>query len=132
MASHGFVGRETDLAALRRELNRKRPSLLVVLGRRRVGKSRLLLEAVTGQAVYYQATKIASSMSLALFKAEATKLLGSDPVFDGVSDWYAALVHLHRAAETRHGLTLILDEFPYLCEVDNSLPSVIQKFWDEV
>ncbi len=133
MTPRGFVGREIDLAALRRELNRKRPSLLVVLGRRRVGKSRLLLEAVAEQpTIYYQATKIASSMSLTLFKSVAAKLLGSDPVLDGISDWHAALVHIHRAAETRHGLTVILDEFPYLCEVDNSLPSVIQKFWDEV
>jgi AAA+ ATPase superfamily predicted ATPase len=86
MSLHKFIGRGPELTALRRELDRKRPSLLVVLGRRRVGKSRLLLEAISGHpAIYYQATKIAGSMSLALFKTEATKILGSDRIFDGLS-----------------------------------------------
>ncbi len=128
-----FIGRETELEALRRELGRGRPSLLVVLGRRRVGKSRLLIEAVSRRpSIYYQATKVAASMSLALFKAEAAKVLGSGAVLDGISDWYTTLVHIEQAAARLPGLTVTIDEFPYLCEVDPSLPSVIQKFWDQV
>lgn len=130
---HKFVGREAELASLRRELTRDRPSLLVVLGRRRVGKSRLLIEATSGRpSIYYQATKIAASMSLALFKAEAAKVLGPDPILDSISEWYAALVHIEQATARLPGLTVTIDEFPYLCEVDSSLPSVIQKFWDHV
>jgi hypothetical protein len=40
-----FIGR----TAVRRELDRDRSSLLIVLGRRRVGKSRLLIEATRGR-----------------------------------------------------------------------------------
>jgi AAA+ ATPase superfamily predicted ATPase len=130
---HEFIGRRSDLMALRRELDRKRPSLLVVLGRRRVGKSRLLLEAIAGRpAIYYQATKIAGSMSLALFKTEAAKILGAGAVFGGLSDWHSTLSYIAQEAATRlPGLTVVFDEFPYLCDVDPSLPSVVQKFWDE-
>jgi AAA+ ATPase superfamily predicted ATPase len=128
---HAFVGRERELAALRRELARDRPSLVVVLGRRRVGKSRLLQEAAGGRpTIYYQATRVVSSMSLDLFKAEAAKTIGPDAVLAGIGDWHAVLWHVAGAAERLPGLTVILDEFPYLCDADPALPSVVQKFWD--
>jgi len=41
-----FVGRERELAVLARELGRASPSLIVVYGRRRVGKSTLILRAL--------------------------------------------------------------------------------------
>lgn len=126
-----FLGRRVEMAAIERELDRERLSLLVILGRRRVGKSRLILEAAgTRPTIYYQATKIAGSTSLEFFKQETAKVLGPDPVLAGLSDWHGTLTYIHRLASRPSGLTVILDEFPYLCEVDASLPSVIQKFWD--
>jgi uncharacterized protein len=41
-----FVGRVQELQILGREYDRSRPSLIVVLGRRRVGKSTLLLKSI--------------------------------------------------------------------------------------
>jgi len=127
-----FIGRTRELAALETELDRTRPSVAVVMGRRRVGKSRLLLQATRDRpTVYYQATRVAASMSLALFKNEAARLVGADPILDSVSDWLALLTRLEElAAERLPGLTVLLDEFPYLCEADPSLPSVLQKYTD--
>ncbi len=45
-ASGRFVGRARELRALREELAHPRPSLVIVYGRRRVGKSRLILEVL--------------------------------------------------------------------------------------
>lgn len=134
MSSRNFVGREREIQAIRRELDRSRPSVLVLRGRRRVGKSRLLLEATRDRpTIYYQATRIAESMSLALFKAEISRVLGADPLLDSLSDWLGVLTFVERAAVERiPGLTIVLDEFPYLCETDPSLPSVLQKFCDGV
>jgi hypothetical protein len=57
-----FIGRIEEIRALRRELDRDRPSVAIVLGRRRVGKSRLLVEVTEGRpTIYYQATKVAGS-----------------------------------------------------------------------
>jgi AAA+ ATPase superfamily predicted ATPase len=128
-----FIGRDQELKALRRELDAARPSLVIVLGRRRVGKSRLLIEALKRrQGIYYQATKVTASESLQLFKAEVAKSLGSDPLLVALSDWQGTLTYLARLASANEGITIVLDEFPYLCETDNSLPSVFQKFWDQV
>ncbi|HWV56930.1 MAG TPA: hypothetical protein VNZ57_05610, partial [Longimicrobiales bacterium] len=95
-----FIGRERELQALRRELGRARPSVMVVLGRRRVGKSRLLIEATRDRpTIFYQATKIAASMSLGLFKAEAERLVGSDPLLDSVESWLGVLTYLEQVAQ---------------------------------
>lgn len=128
----GFIGREDEIRALQRELDRKRPSVVIVRGRRRVGKSRLLLEVTRGRpTIYYQATEIAHSMSLALFKTEVKQAVGDDPVLSSLSNWLGVLTYLEQIASARMpGLTVVLDEFPYLCEADPALPSVFQKLCD--
>ena len=44
MSTAPFIGRETELARLKGLLGKKSASLIVVRGRRRIGKSRLLSE----------------------------------------------------------------------------------------
>src|SRR5262249_35121342 len=44
-------------------------------------------------------------------------------------DWTAALSFLAERAKGER-LVVVLDEFPYLCEANKSVPSQIQKFWD--
>lgn len=130
----GFIGRSRELAILERELTRPGPSLVVVYGRRRVGKSTLLLRALAGKPhVYFQATRVADRDGQALFRQQVERSIGRDPVLTGLVGWEAILAHLRRLAETTHpGLTVVLDEFPYLCEANDALPSIVQKVWDEV
>jgi uncharacterized protein len=132
MAENEFFGRERELQALDRELNRRRPSVVIVLGRRRVGKSRLLVEATRSRpTIYYQATRIAGSMSLLLFKAEIARVIGDSALLESLSDWLGVFLFLEQVAETEvRGLTVVLDEFPYLCDTDPALPSILQKFFD--
>lgn len=129
-----FFGRDQELQVIDREFNRSRPTVMILRGRRRVGKSRLLVEATRSRpTVFYQATKIAGSMSLNLFKAEISRVLGPDPVLEALGDWLGVLSYVEQIAAQRiPGLTVVLDEFPYLCDTDPSLPSVLQKFCDGV
>ena len=126
-----FLGRRNELETLGAELTATRASLAIVYGRRRVGKSTLIREAVKSRPhLLYQATRVTSSLNLEAFKLEIARTLGPDDLLAGIGDWLAVLHYLARAAEHRHGLTVILDEFPYLADADPALPSVIQKFWD--
>ena len=126
-----FVGRSAELARLREELAAPRPSLLVVYGRRRVGKSTLLREATQAVPhVLYQATRVTAALNLDALKAEIARALGPDDLLGGLSDWLGVLTYLARAAEARPGLVVVLDEFPYLAEAEPALPSILQKFWD--
>ena len=126
-----FIGRRNELEALAEEFASARAALAIVYGRRRVGKSTLIREAAKDRPhLLYQATRVTSSLNLEAFKLEIARTLGPDDLLAGVTDWLAVLHYVARAAEHRHGLIIILDEFPYLADADPALPSVIQKFWD--
>jgi AAA+ ATPase superfamily predicted ATPase len=127
-----FVGRARELVTLQAELDRPNPSLVVMYGRRRVGKSTLLQKAVEGRRhVYFQATRVTDTDSQALFKAAIAQALGPDPLLDALAGWEGIFAYL-RAAAAGDSLVVALDEFPYLCEDSRALPSIVQKVWDEV
>ena len=65
-----FVGRRKEIALLRAVLAVPRASLAIIYGRRRVGKSTLIREAVEKRPrVLYQATRVTSSLNLEAFRA---------------------------------------------------------------
>ena len=47
------------------------------------------------------------------------------------NSWEAALAYVTRLAE-KERFVVVLDEFPYLCQDDPALPSVLQRWWDTV
>lgn len=127
-----FFGRRTELRQLREEFEANRASLMVLYGRRRVGKSELLREAtrVLPHVVAYQATRVTSALNLEAFKDEIARALGADDVLASLADWFGVLTYLARKAGSLPGLVIVLDEFPYLVEGNPALPSMIQKVWD--
>jgi AAA+ ATPase superfamily predicted ATPase len=127
-----FFGRRTELRQLREEFEANRASLMVLYGRRRVGKSELLREAtrVLPHVVAYQATRVTSALNLESFKDEIARALGADDVLASLADWFGVLTYLARKAGSLPGLVIVLDEFPYLVEGNPALPSMIQKVWD--
>ena len=125
-----FYGRERELQQLEREQLRLRNSLVIVYGRRRVGKSTLILHSLEGQRhVYFQATRITASHNLSLFKEALQQALGGNPVLESLSTWTGVLSYLPQLMGEQP-TTFVLDEFPYLVEADPALPSLLQRAWD--
>ena len=125
-----FQGRTQELQQLERERLRPRNSLMVIYGRRRVGKSTLILHSLEGQRhVYFQATRMTSSHNLSLFKAALQQALGGNPVLESLSTWTGVLSYLPQLMGEQP-ITFVLDEFPYLVEADPALPSLLQRAWD--
>jgi len=125
-----FLGRDDDLAVLHELAERRSPELFVLYGRRRVGKTELLQQFCEGRrAVYFQAAQQREKDNLRAFReALADGLEQPIPAVD-FPDWEAALEFANeRAGDER--LVIVIDEFPYLCEANKGLPSVLQRFWD--
>ncbi len=128
-----FIGRTQELILLTTEYNRPRPSLIVLFGRRRVGKSTLILESLKTRAfAYYQASRITDSDNLTLLKLSLETAFGTSPLLQSLQDWNGVFAYLELLSTTIPNLTLVLDEFPYLCETNPSLPSLIQTAWDRI
>lgn len=126
-----LVDREEEFVRLRL-LQKDAPSLAVIRGRRRVGKSYLLAAALgtshTNRVVSFQADEQPSAAQLALFSAEASRLLPGAPPLS-FSSWDEALAFIGEQTKTA-SVTLILDEFQYLCRAEPSLPAIIMRWWD--
>lgn len=129
-----FIGREREIVALTRILTSRQPALVVVYGRRRVGKSTLLRHVIRRlNAIYYQATRVADADNQDLFKRAIASVCGNDPVLDGLRGWESIFHHLGQSAgRGNEPLVVVLDEFPYLCEGNDGIPSIVQKVWDGI
>lgn len=118
-----FVNRDAELREL--DAAAKRGGLLVVFGRRRVGKTRLLrqwLQAHDG--LYSQAIEAQRDLQIQQVFADLRPQLETQLV---PRTWPELLEVL--ALQERRWV-LCLDEFPYLTAVDASLPSQLQKWLD--
>lgn len=134
MATNGFLDRETELGVLERAWRDGGPCLVLLWGRRRTGKTRLLGRFVEGKrAVFYGATEQASATELGGLSEAARRALrptGADLLAHGdFPDWESAFQYLGERARTER-LVVVLDEFPYLVAAEPALPSIIQRFWD--
>jgi AAA+ ATPase superfamily predicted ATPase len=123
-----IVDRESEAATLRGAVDAA-PSLVVLIGRRRVGKSFLLATTLDGdRVVSLQGDEQGESQHLALLAEEAgRRLIGSAALSFG--SWDAALTFFGEQA-AREPLTVVLDEFQWLKSAQPALDSIIQRHWD--
>jgi len=123
-----FVDRIEETARLRDALSREKSSLVVVYGRRRLGKSTLIKRVLSDNDVYFLADRSEGQHQRILLAKVVAQVF---PDFDKLTypDWES----LFREVNYRTGkrFTLCLDEFPYLVEQSPELPSVLQKLVDE-
>jgi uncharacterized protein len=125
-----FIGRDRELGVLEELADRGDPELFVLYGRRRVGKTELLQQFCEGRkAVYFQAAQLREKDNLRAYREALADGLGENIAAVDFPDWETALQFTcERANEQR--LVVVIDEFPYLCEANKGLPSVLQRFWD--
>lgn len=123
-----LIDRETERALLL-EARSSPPSLVVVTGRRRVGKSFLLSAVLADERVVsMQADEQDARGHLDLLAREAARLLPGAPPLR-FEDWDAALAYF-AAQAIAAPLVVVLDEFQYLCAAAPALPSILQRHWD--
>ena len=123
-----FVDRIDEAARLKDALAREKSSLVVMYGRRRLGKSTLIKRVLSDNDVYFLADRSESQYQRTLLAKVIAQVF---PDFDKLAypDWES----MFRAVNYRtdKGFTICLDEFPYLVEQSPELPSVLQKLVDE-
>ena len=135
-----FVGRKRELSALQAELDlvgeAGRARFVWMRGRRRVGKSRLVQELCDrsgSRYCFYQAPQRPRPEALAEFvEAVGESSLVAAESFEGASysSWPAALRAAVAGATPSDPAIVILDELPYLTELDPGFAADLQKAWD--
>jgi len=123
-----FVDRIDEATRLKDALAREKSSLVVMYGRRRLGKSTLIKRVLSENDVYFLADRSEGQHQRALLAKVIAQVF---PDFEKLSypDWESMFRAVNYRTDNR--FTLCLDEFPYLVEQSPELPSVLQKLVDE-
>jgi hypothetical protein len=123
-----MIDRDLELARLREAIAHP-PQLVILRGRRRVGKSFLLTHALARErGVFFQADEQDERSHLDMLAREVARLLGPRVPLRFES-WDEALETVGELAREQP-LTIVLDEFQWLLAAQPSLESIVQRHWD--
>ncbi len=127
-----FIGRAKELELLERCHASKQSHFIPIYGRRRVGKSQLILQFMQGkQGIYYVGKQAAPGMQLQEFMTEAARVCGRPSLATLRADtWRDALQVVEEELSGDSSLVIALDEFQWMAAASPELPSVLQELWD--
>jgi hypothetical protein len=121
-----FVNRKEELSILNTLFESGKAHLVVVYGRRRVGKTRLLIEFLKEKSgLYFYVSRGGEEIVLSEFSKAVEQ-----EFFRGFKfhDFRSFLEYLSKKFEER--TVVVIDEFQRLSELEGAI-SLVQKFWDE-
>jgi len=126
-----FINREKELQFLEERYLSKKPEFIIIYGKRRVGKTELIKQFIKKKpAIYFLADK----RNLLEQLKELGKVIGGyfkDTILErrGFNNFLEVFEYLKEKVKNR--LIFVIDEYPYLVEVEKSITSIFQKGWDE-
>lgn len=128
-----FVDRELEMENLIEEYHREGSSLVIMYGRRRVGKTKLISEFINGRNVlFFLASQESEVQNRNLFKEKAAEFINSDLLRNAtVSDWdtiFKAIIETKFDSKP----IIVIDEFQYIGKSNSAFPSIMQRIWDVI
>ncbi len=126
-----FYNREKELALLKKIENRSNQvaQMTFVVGRRRIGKTSLLVKATELDShIYFFVTKKNEGLLCEEF-LEEVKLKLNVEIFGTIKTFKALFGYLMEFSKTVH-FTLIIDEFQEFFSINPSVYSEMQQIWD--
>jgi len=129
-----FIDRREELKELERLHKIAGAKMVLVYGRRRVGKTRLLQEFAKGkQVIFYTADARTEPDQLEEFGARVAEHLGPQAALARFRSWPDALSYLmDELSRQRRKVVLILDEFPEITRQNHAVPSSLRAIWDRI
>lgn len=126
-----FYDREKEIAELKRldDLAERNAQLTVLMGRRRTGKTTLMMHALEGKPyLYFFVGKKAEQLQCIDFQRQIESVLGLH--IHGQAKSIASLMEELMIYARSTKVTLVIDEFQRLADIDDGIISSIQNVWD--
>ena len=126
-----FFDREYEIEKLReiRNVSQRAAQFTVLTGRRRIGKTSLVMKAYENETIlYFFVTRSTESVLCQEFVEELTSKL-QIPILGKVERFADIFDYIMDIAKTRP-LTLMIDEFQDFNRVNSAIFSQMQKIWD--
>jgi len=132
-----FLDRRKELQQIEKLWDSPHAEFLVLYGRRRVGKTALLVEWMRQskqRALYWVATHTSSANQLRSFSQAVYNFTNPNtpaPENFSYASWQQAFQEVASLAE-KERLALFIDEFTYLLEVTPDIAGQLQNLWDHL
>jgi AAA+ ATPase superfamily predicted ATPase len=125
-----FVGREREMEAMNKLYLQRKFQMVVLYGRRRVGKTTLISKFIEGKpAIFYTAQEANDTINLAIFSKKVYRFFEIPETTGPFTDWNSAFEFLAEKAKVQQ-FVLAFDEFPYAAGVNKALKSILQNCID--
>ncbi len=126
-----FINRKTELDALEKAYLSPHPEFFVIYGRRRIGKTELMKRFTEKKSHFYF---LAKKQDLELEREEFQRkfaekfnmYLEASPTFEALFKQILGKINLKKK------FVIVIDEFPYWIEREESIISELQYIWDEL
>jgi len=127
-----FVDRESELQILSECWERQSADLVVLYGRRRIGKTTLLDKFFSDkEGIFYVATDVYVGLQIQDVKISFAKYFGDNFLLNvNISDWSELFQYLEKIVPSNKRFYIVLDEFTYLTRNDRTILSSLQRAWD--
>ena len=127
-----FLNRTIELQRLTAATQSCEPKLIIVYGRRRCGKSRLLNQLPAERHIYHLADLSEPALQRINLANDISRYVSgfNDAVYPNWESLFSSFFSRILQGKETSPYTLTLDEFPYLARLDTSLPSILQKLID--
>lgn len=127
-----FIGREAELRFLNDKYEADQGQLIVLYGRRRVGKTETLREFCKDKPhVFFSCTQTTDRVQLQKFSKQLLKEnIPARNYITEFEDWERAFRAILELPYGESKKLIVIDEFPYMCKGNKSIPSILQNLWD--
>jgi uncharacterized protein len=126
-----FVHRENELKFLEEEWRRKDSSLVILYGRRRIGKTTLIKHFIQNKnALYFVATEESENENRKNLRNALADFTQNDFLKKTVDLDWEELFSIFASHKSVGRKILVIDEFQYLGKANKGFLSVFQKIWD--
>jgi AAA+ ATPase superfamily predicted ATPase len=127
-----FVNRQRELRFLEDHYKTKTAELVVIYGRRRVGKTEFTLQFSKNKPrIYFLADQRPETELIQELKQQMSLYLQNESFAKlAVNDWIELFGEFTKWNKTS-GTIIIIDEFPALIKANRAVPSIFQKIWDQ-
>jgi AAA+ ATPase superfamily predicted ATPase len=125
-----FIDRREELAFLEEKWLEPKPQLIILWGKRRVGKTELVKQFIEDKPHIYFLAESTNDREQLLRFSQALGQFFREPLLRtrGFSGWEESFGYVK---EKKQRFILVVDEFPYLIFSNPGIISLFQKAWDE-
>lgn len=128
-----FIGRQDELKFLEERYQNKSGQLVVLYGRRRVGKTETIRKFCENKKhIFYTCVECPDEQQLKSFSMRVLQTgIPAARYISSFADWEQAFRSILDVPGDEKKI-LVIDEFPYMVRGNSSIPSILQSLWDEV